>query len=93
MEEMILKYAEFGVLGVITLLLLTKGLSTLNVLTQTMAGFSEVQKALTATIAKLTDRLSATDSKVSNLERELRDLISDFLELKQLIKSTLERKK
>ena len=91
MEEILLKYVELGALGIFSLLLLTKGLTNLNTLAQTMASFSEVQKALTATIEKLTDRLNVTDNKVSNIEREVRDLRNDFLETKQLLKSVLER--
>lgn len=85
MEEMILKYAEFGVLGIITLLLLTKGLSALKTL-------SDSQKTLAAAIDKLADKINSMDSRIVNIEREMRDLRNDLLETKQLIKSFLERK-
>ena len=85
MEEIILKCAEFGILGVFSLLMLTKGLSALNTL-------SDSQKTLAAAIDKLADKINSMDGRISNIEREVRDLRSDFLETKQMLKSILERK-
>ena len=78
MEEIIMKCAEFGILGVFSLLMLTKGLSAVT--------------ALTSAIDKLADKLNAMDGRVGNVEREIRDLRQDFLETKHLLKSLLERK-
>ena len=52
MEDAILNYAEFGILGVVTLLLLTKGLSALTELTKTTATLSDSQKALADSITR-----------------------------------------
>ena len=78
MEEMILKAVELGALGILCLLLLTKGLNSLTAL-------SDSQKALTQAIEKFTDKINSMDSRITNIER-------DVLELKQLVKSFLERK-
>ena len=78
MEEIIMKCAEFGILGVFSLLMLTKGLSAVT--------------ALTSAIDKLADKLNAMDGRVGNVEREIRDLRQDFLETKHLLKSLLERR-
>ena len=78
MEEMILKAVELGALGIFCLLLLTKGLNSLTAL-------SDSQKALTQAIEKFTDKINSMDSRITNIER-------DVLELKQLVKSFLERK-
>ena len=78
MEEMILKAVELGALGIFCLLLLTKGLNSLTAL-------SDSQKALTQAIEKFTDKINSMDSRITNIER-------DVLELKQLMKSFLERK-
>ena len=102
MEEMILKYAEFGVLGVITLLLLTKGLSTLNTLTQTMATFSDSQKALADSIAKLADKISemsvqlgTLSFQITNLEKRIDKLeensVKNFMELKNCLSTRKKR--
>ena len=67
MEDMILKFAEFGILGVVTLLLLTKGLATLNELTKTTATLSTAQKTLAESITKLAEKVSAMDTRLSNV--------------------------
>ena len=84
MEEIILKCAEFGILGVFSLLMLTKGLSALNTL-------SNSQTILATAIDKLADKINSMDGRISNIEREVRDLRSDFLETKQMLKSLFER--
>lgn len=71
MEEMLLKSVELGALGIFCLLLLTRGLNALTALTQA--------------IEKLSDKMNAMDSRITNIER-------DILELKQLIKHFFERK-
>ena len=71
MEEMLLKSVELGALGIFCLLLLTKGLNALTVLTQA--------------IDKLADKLNALDSRITNIERdvlELKQLVKNFLERK-----------
>jgi len=78
LEKMILKTVELGTLGIFCLLLLTKGLNSL-------ATLSDSQKALTQAIEKLADKINSMDSRITNIER-------DVLELKQLIKTLLERK-
>ena len=98
MEESVLKYAEFGVLGIITLLLLTKGLTALNELTKTTATLSEAQKALADSIKTLAEKVSDMGSRLSNvtfqiegIEKRLDKLeensTRNFNELRDLIKS------
>ena len=72
MEEMLLKSVELGALGIFCLLLLTRGLNALTALTQA--------------IEKLSDKMNAMDSRITNIER-------DILELKQLIKHFFERQR
>lgn len=101
MEDTILKYAEFGVLGVITLILLTKGLNALNELARTTATLSEAQKALADSITKLTDKVATIGEKmnsvsfqVEGIEKRL-DKVEDcmkrnFNELRDMIKRGLD---
>ena len=49
-----------------------------------LTALSDSQKALTQAIEKFTDKINSMDSRITNIER-------DVLELKQLIKSLLER--
>ena len=90
MEEIILKCAEFGVLGVIVLILLTKGLNYLNELAKTTATLSESQKALAETITKLTEKVAGLGYQLEGIERRLDKLdelsIRGFSELTNLIK-------
>lgn len=101
MEDTILKCAEFGILGVITLLLLTKGLSSLNELTKTTAVLSEAQKALADSISKLAEKVANMDARLSNvafqidgIEKRLDKLeetsARNFNSLRDLIKSKKE---
>ena len=97
MEEAILKYAEFGILGVITLLLLTKGLSTLNELTKTTAILAESQKTLADSITKLAEKVADMGTRLNNfafqiegIEKRLDKLEENssrnFIEIRDLIK-------
>ena len=79
MDEILLKSAELGALGIAYILLLTKGLNALTAL-------SDSQKALTNAIEKLADKVNSIDSRITNIER-------DVLELKQLLKNFLTVKK
>ena len=64
MEEILLKSAELGVLGVIVLIMLTKGLSVLT--------------ALTLAIDKLADKINLQDgefkSRLKNIDREIKEI-------------------
>ena len=71
MEDLILKCAEFGILGVVVLILLTKGLSSLNELAKTTAMLSQSQKALAETIAKLTEKVAGFGFQLEGIERRL----------------------
>lgn len=98
MEESVLKYAEIGVSGIVTLLLLTKGLTALNELTKTTATLSDAQKALADSIKTLADKVSDMGSRLNNvtfqiegIEKRLDKLeensTRNFNELRDLIKS------
>ena len=94
MEELVLKCAEFGILGVIVLLLLTSGLKSLNKLAETTALLSESQKALAESVAKLTEKVSGFSYQLDGIERHLEKLDENqsrnFDELRNLIKSHKE---
>ncbi|MBQ6298713.1 MAG: hypothetical protein IJK81_13700 [Selenomonadaceae bacterium] len=91
MEDLVLKCAEFGILGVVTLLLLTKGLSSLTELTKTTATLSESQKALADSITKLTEKINSFSFQLSDIEKRLDKLEENssrnFNELRNLITS------
>lgn len=102
MEDFVLKCAEFGVLGVIVLLLLTRGLTILNELSKTTVTLSESQKALADSINKLAEKVAAMDTRISNfayqiegIERRLEKLeensARNFGELRDLIKGKRAR--
>jgi len=97
MEETILNYAEFGILGIFSLLLLTKGLNSIIELTKTTAILSESQKALADSVTKLAEkvaemgtRLSSLGYQIEGVERRLDKLeehsARNFNELRELIK-------
>ena len=90
MEDLILKCAEFGILGVIVLLLLTSGLKSLNELAKTTTTLSESQKALAESIGKLADKVAGVKFQIEGIERRL-DKLEDlharnFAEIRNLLK-------
>lgn len=91
MEDLLLKCAEFGILGVVTLLLLTKGLSSLTELAKTTATLSQSQKALAESITKLTEKINSFSFQLSDIEKRLDKLeensARNFHELRDLITS------
>lgn len=90
MEDLILKCAEFGILGIITLLLLTKGLSSLNELSKATTTLCESQKALAESITKLAEKVTGFGYQIEGIERRLDKLeemhARNFDELRNLIK-------
>ena len=97
MEDLVLKCAEFGILGVITLLLPTKGLTALNAITQATT-------ALTESISKLTEKVSSLDIKLETLKYQIEGLEKridkleenssrNFNELRTLITERIRSKK
>lgn len=97
MEDAILKYAEFGVVGVIALLLLTKGLSNLSDLNKSTASLSEAQKALADSISKLADKVTSFSFSLANIERHLDKMdessARNFAEIRDLIKDKHEERR
>ena len=61
MEDLIMKTAEFGVLGVITFYLLTKGTAEIDKL-------AESNKRLAGTIDKLDTKISNIDVRIGSIE-------------------------
>ena len=103
MEESILKYAEFGILGVITLLLLTKGINSLIKLSETTAKLADSQKTLADSINKLADRVVNMDIRLSNFGHQIENIekhlekfednfSQNFNELRDFIKNNYRRK-
>ena len=79
MEEILAKSVELGALGIFCLLLLTKGLNALSLL-------SDSQKTLATAIEKLADKINSIDGKIAILEREIQDVKADIFEIKHLLK-------
>jgi len=78
MEDTILKFAEFGVLGVFSLLMLTKGLSNLADLNKSTASLSEAQKALAESITKLSEKVHGFSFQLADIEKRL-DKIEELI--------------
>lgn len=78
LEEIILKCAEFGVLGVIVLILLTRGITALNSLTQS-------QTALTESTNRLYDKVVVMDSRIGVIEGRLTAIESALGEIKNFL--------
>ena len=85
MEELILKCAEFGVLGVIVLLLLTRGITALNTLTQS-------QNTLCESINRLYKEVAVIDNRVDVIEQEIKAMkltleeIRNYLQVRLFLK-------
>ena len=67
MEDLIMKTAEFGVLGVITFYLLTKGTAEIDKL-------AESNKRLADAIDKLYSKISNIDVRIGSIEFNLRSM-------------------
>lgn len=90
MEDTILKFAEFGVLGVFSLLLLTKGLTNLSELNKSTATLSEAQKALADSVTKLSEKIHSFSFQLADIDKRLGKLEENssrnFTELRDLIR-------
>ena len=81
MEEFILKGFELGALGIISLFLLTKGMTAIKDL-------SDSNKLLADAVTKLSDKVNMMDGRFLSIEFELRrmnsrlDKIEDYFERK-----------
>lgn len=78
LEEIILKCAEFGVLGVIVLLLLTRGITALNSLTQS-------QTVLAESINRLYKEVAVIDNRVDTIDREIKQMKLTLEEIKHTL--------
>lgn len=67
MEEIILKGCEFGALGVISIYLLTRGMTSIREL-------ADSNKILADAVTKLSDKVNGIDSHVGILEAVTRDI-------------------
>ena len=96
MEELILKCAEFGILGVIVLLLLTKGAASLTELTKTTATLSDSIAKLADKIADMGTLINNVTFQIAGIEKRLDKLeensVRNFCELRELIKGKHDRK-
>ena len=73
-----LKCAEFGVLGVIVLLLLTRGITALNSLTQS-------QTVLADSINRLYKEVAVLDNRVDVIDREIKQMKLTLEEIKHCL--------
>lgn len=78
LEEIVLKCAEFGVLGVIVLLLLTRGITALNSLTQS-------QTVLAESINRLYKEVAVIDNRVDTIDREIKQMKLTLEEIKHCL--------
>ena len=80
MEDFILKTAEFGVLGVITFYLLTKGTAEIDKL-------AESNKRLAEAVDKFFTKVNNIDIRVGSVEFELRTINSRLEKIEDIIKT------
>ena len=78
MEDLIMKTAEFGVLGVITFYLLTKGTAEIDKL-------AESNRKLAEAVEKLYAKVANIDTRVNGLEFELRDIANRLSKIEHSI--------
>ena len=78
MEDFVLKTAEFGVLGVITFYLLTKGTAEIDKL-------AESNKRLAEAVDKFFTKVNNIDIRVGSIEFELRNINSRLEKIEQAI--------
>ena len=67
MEDLFLKSFEYGALGFISIILLTKGMSAIKDLSDSVKSFADV-------VAKLSDKVNLMDNRVLGFEYELRNI-------------------
>ena len=85
MEELIMKTAEFGVLGVITFYLLTKGTSEIDKLAESNKKLAEAVDKFFAKVGTIDVRVGNIDSRVCNIETDLRALKAQLDKIELLI--------
>ena len=78
MEDLVMKTAEFGVLGVITFYLLTKGTAEIDKL-------AESNKRLAEAVDKFFAKVGNIDVRVGSIEFELRHINSRLEKIEQAI--------
>ena len=78
MEDLIMKTAEFGVLGVITFYLLTKGTAEIDKL-------AESNKRLAEAVDKFFAKVGNIDVRVGSIEFELRHINSRLEKIEEAI--------
>ena len=78
MEDLIMKSAEFGVLGVITFYLLTKGTAEIDKL-------AESNKRLADAIDKLYSKISNIDVRIGSIEFDLHSMNSRLEKIESAI--------
>ena len=78
MEDLVMKTAEFGVLGVITFYLLTKGTAEIDKL-------AESNKRLAEAVDKFFTKVNNIDIRVGSIEFELRNINSRLEKIEQAI--------
>ena len=78
MEDLIMKTAEFGVLGVITFYLLTKGTAEIDKL-------AESNKKLADAVDKFFAKVTNIDVRVNSIKYELRNIGSRLDKIESLL--------
>lgn len=79
MEEMIMKIGEFGVLGVITFYLLTKGAAEIDKL-------AESNKKLAEAVDKFFAKVNNLDARVGSIEYDLRNIAVRLEQIENLLR-------
>lgn len=85
MEESLLKLGEFGALGIITVLMLTKGMSALKSITDAMHQLSD-------TINSFSNRVEEMEKRSLGFEYELKNVSSRLDKIENSLASLLKEK-
>ena len=73
MEDLIMKTAEFGVLGVITFYLLTKGTAEIDKLAESNKRLAEAVEKLFAKVGSMEYELRGITSRLDKIENTLKE--------------------
>lgn len=94
MDDVLLRYAEYGILGVITLLMLTRGLTVLAKLIDTTKALTDSITKLTQSVNDMGQLINKVFFHVMGIEQRMdkfeESYSRNFTELRDLLKGKLE---